>query len=180
MSAEKTVLQNVSSRMKLMGWLSIIFGILAMAMPWVAGQSILMVVGVLVMAAGIMRMIWAFQAGSLGKGILVFVIGVLTLLAGIAVLANPLMSSAVLTIMLAIYFFVDGISELVAAFSVSEGKGWLLFDAVVTIILGIMIFTGFPLAGTVAIGVFLGIKLLFVGITMLTIRSVARNAVGVD
>ena len=160
MSAEKTVLQNVSSRMKLMGWLSIIFGILAMAMPWVAGQSILMVVGVLVMAAGIMRMIWAFQAGSLGKGILVFVIGVLTLLAGIAVLANPLMSSAVLTIMLAIYFFVDGISELVAAFSVSEGKGWLLFDAVVTIILGI--------------------KLLFVGITMLTIRSVARNAVGVD
>jgi uncharacterized membrane protein HdeD (DUF308 family) len=180
MSAEKTVLQSVSSRMRLMGWLSIIFGILAIAMPWVAGQSILMVVGILVMAAGIMRMIWAFQAGSLGKGILVFIIGVLTLLAGIAVIANPLMSSAVLTVMLAIYFFVDGFSELIAAFSVSEGKGWLLFDAVVTIILGIMIFTGFPLAGTVAIGVFLGIKLLFVGITMLTIRSVAKNAVGVD
>lgn len=176
MTAEKTVLQNVSSKMRLMGWLSIVFGGLAIAMPWIAGQSILMMVGILVMAAGIMRMIWAFQAGSLGKGILVFLIGVLTLLAGIAVIAHPLMSSAVLTIMLAVYFLADGVSELISAFSVKEGKGWLLFDAVVTIMLGIMIFTGFPLAGTVAIGVFLGIKLLFAGITMLTIRSAARNA----
>ena len=133
-------------------------------------------VGALVMAAGVLRMIWAFKAGSLGKGILVFLIGVLTLLAGIAVIAHPVMSSAILTVMLAVYFFVDGFSELMAAFSLKEGKGWLIFDAVVTILLGIMIFTGFPLAGTVAIGVFLGIKLLFVGVTMLTVRSAVRNA----
>lgn len=120
-----------------MGWLSIIFGALAIAMPWIAGQSILLMVGALAIAAGIMRMIWAFQAGSLGKGVLVFLIGVLTLLAGFAVVASPLMSSAILTIML---------------------------------------FTGFPLAGTIAIGVFLGIKLVFVGVTMLSIRSLAKNA----
>jgi uncharacterized membrane protein HdeD (DUF308 family) len=176
MSSEKTVLQNAGSRMKWMGWLSIILGILAIAMPWVAGQSILMMVGILVMAAGIMRMIWAFQAGSLGKGILVFLIGVLTLMAGVAVISHPLMSSAVLSVLLSVYFLVDGFSELFTAFTVAEGKGWLLFDAVVTILLGVMIFTGFPLAGTVAIGVFLGIKLLFVGVTMLTIRSAAKNA----
>ena len=165
MNAETPVLQKVSSSMRLMGWLSIIFGALAIAMPWIAGQSILLMVGALVIAAGIMRMIWAFQAGSLGKGVLVFLIGVLTLLAGFAVVASPLMSSAILTIMLSIYFFVDGLSEFFAAFSIQEGKGWLLFDAVVTVLLGIMLFTGFPLAGTVAIGVFLGIKLVFVGVT---------------
>jgi len=175
-NAENTVLQNVGSKMKWMGWVCIVFGILAIAMPWVAGQSILLMVGALVMAAGVLRMIWAFKAGSLGKGILVFLIGVLTLLAGIAVIAHPVMSSAILTVMLAVYFFVDGFSELMAAFSLKEGKGWLIFDAVVTILLGIMIFTGFPLAGTVAIGVFLGIKLLFVGVTMLTVRSAVRNA----
>ena len=176
MNAETPVLQKVSSRTRLMGWLSIIFGALAIAMPWIAGQSILLMVGALVIAAGIMRMIWAFQAGSLGKGVLVFLIGVLTLLAGFAVVANPLMSSAILTIMLSIYFFVDGLSEFFAAFSIQEGKGWLLFDAVVTVLLGIMLFTGFPLAGTVAIGVFLGIKLVFVGVTMLSIRSLAKHA----
>jgi uncharacterized membrane protein HdeD (DUF308 family) len=175
-NAETTGLQKVGSSVKWMSWLSIVFGILAIAMPWVAGQSILLMVGALVMAAGVLRMIWAFKAGSLGKGILVFLIGVLTLLAGIAVIAHPVMSSAILTVMLAVYFFVDGFSELMAAFSLKEGKGWLIFDAVVTILLGIMIFTGFPLAGTVAIGVFLGIKLLFVGVTMLTVRSAVRNA----
>ena len=54
--------------------------------------------------------------------------------------------------------------------------GWLLFDAVVTVLLSIMLFTGFPLAGTVAIGVFLGIKLVIVGVTMLSIRSMAKHA----
>ncbi|XPS89192.1 hypothetical protein Dvar_72110 [Desulfosarcina variabilis str. Montpellier] len=177
MNEEPPILQKVSSRMRLMGWLSIIFGALAIAMPWIAGQSILLMVGALVIAAGIMRMIWAFQAGSLGKGVLVFLIGVLTLLAGVTVIASPLVSSAILTIILSIYFFVDGLSELFAAFSLQDGKGWLLFDAVVTILLSIMIFTGFPLAGTVAIGVFLGIKLIFVGVTMLSIRSLIHKGV---
>ena len=176
MNAEAPNLQKVSSSMRLMGWLSIILGAVAIAMPWIAGQSILLMVGALVIAAGIMRMIWAFKAGSLGKGVLVFLIGVLTLLAGFAVVANPLMSSAILTIMLSIYFLVDGLSEFFAAFSIQEGKGWLLFDAVVTVLLGIMLFTGFPLAGTVAIGVFLGIKLVFVGVTMLSLRSMAKHA----
>jgi uncharacterized membrane protein HdeD (DUF308 family) len=90
MSAEK-----VSSRMKLFGVLTIIFGILAIASPWVAGQSILWLVGVLVMAGGLTRMFWAFKAGSFGKGILVFLIGVLTLLAGLAIIAHPIMSAGV-------------------------------------------------------------------------------------
>jgi uncharacterized membrane protein HdeD (DUF308 family) len=122
-------------------------------------------------------MVWAFRAGSLGKGVLTFLIGVLTLLAGIAILSHPLMSSAVLTLLLAVYFFVDGFAELFAAFSVKEGKGLLIFDAVVTIVLGILIYTGFPLAGTLAIGIFLGIKLLLAGIMMLTLRTAAKQAV---
>jgi uncharacterized membrane protein HdeD (DUF308 family) len=78
--------------------------------------------------------------------------------------------------MLSIYFFVDGLSELFAAFSLQDGKGWLLFDAVVTVLLSIMLFTGFPLAGTVAIGVFLGIKLVFVGVTDVPPLSVAGGS----
>ena len=168
---------NVSGRMKLFGVLAIVFGFLAIASPWIAGQSVMWLIGVLVIAAGIMRMIWAFQASSLGKGAMVFLIGVLTLLAGIAVIAHPVMTSSVLTIMLAIYFFVDGFSEVMAAFALPsgvDGKGWLIFDGVVTIALGVMIFMGFPVAGTVAIGVFLGIKLLLVGFSMFMLGSAAK------
>lgn len=175
MNAEK-----ISSRMKLFGVMAIVFGILAIASPWVAGQSVMWLVGVLVMAVGVMRMIWAFKAGSLGKGILVFLIGVLTLVAGITVIAHPVMTAGVLTILLAIYFFVDGFSEIMAAFALpsgGDGKGWLIFDGLVTIALGVMIFMGFPVAGTLAIGVFLGIKLVLIGFTMFTLGAVAKAAV---
>jgi uncharacterized membrane protein HdeD (DUF308 family) len=70
----------------------------------------------LVVAGGIVRMIWAFKAGSLGKGWLRFAIGGLTLLCGIALVANPLFASGTLTIMLAAYFVVDGVFEIVVGF----------------------------------------------------------------
>jgi len=177
MNAENTELQEVGSSMKIMGVLTIIFGMLAMAMPWVAGQTIVWLIGVLVLAGGLTRMFWAFKAGSLGKGILVFLIGVLTLLAGFSVIAHPVFAAGVLTIVLAIYFFVDGFTEIMAAFALPagvDGKGWLIFEGAVTILLGALIYSGFPIAGIVAIGVFLGIKLLFVGLTMLMVGKAAK------
>ena len=79
--------------------------------------------------------------------------------------------------MLSIYFFVDGFAEIMAAFSLAEGKGWLIFDGVVTVILGILLFMGFPFSGPLAVGVLLGIKLLLAGITMLTLGSEVKQAV---
>jgi len=80
--------------------------------------------GLLVLAAGIVRMIWAFQAGSFGKGLLMFAIGGLTLLCGIALVANPLFASGVLTVVLALYFILDGISEIVGGIRLRPGSGW--------------------------------------------------------
>jgi len=123
-------------------------------------------------------MIWAFQAGSFGKGLLALAIGGLTLLCGIAMVANPLFSSGVLTIVLAIYLVADGISEIAAGFKVrpESGWGWLLFNNIISIVLGIMIWRQFPLSGVWAIGILLGIKLFMVGLTMVTGGSVVRSA----
>jgi len=173
----KSEIKSGASSMKWMGVLTIIFGILAMVMPFVTGESVLTLIGILVMAGGIMRMIWAFKAGSLGKGILVFLIGVLTLLAGFWIITEPFIAAGALTIVLSVYFFADGIAEIMAAFSLTEGKGWLIFDGVVTIVLGALLFMGFPLSGPLAVGVLLGIKLLLAGITMLTLGSAAKQAV---
>jgi len=173
MSDIKSEIKSGASSMKWMGILTIIFGILAMMTPYVAGQSVLTLIGILVMAGGIMRMIWAFKAGSLGKGILVFVIGGLTLLAGFWILTEPFIAAGALTIVLSAYFFVDGFAEIIAAFSLSQGKGWLIFDGV----LGALLFMGFPFSGPLAVGVLLGFKLLLAGITMLTLGSAAKKVV---
>ena len=169
-------IKDSAGSMKWMGILTIIFGILAMMMPYITGQSVLMLVGILVMAGGFLRLIWAFKAGSLGKGILVFLIGVLTLLAGFWIITEPFIAAGALTIVLSVYFFADGVLEIIAAFTVEEGKGWLLFDGVVTLVLGSLLFMGFPFAGPLAVGVMLGIKLLLAGIMMLTLGSAVKRA----
>ncbi|MDH4338453.1 MAG: HdeD family acid-resistance protein [Candidatus Krumholzibacteria bacterium] len=164
------------------GVISIIAGMLCMLMPGLTGLSVITFVGVLVLVGGIARMIWAFKAGTFGRGMLVFAIGALTLLCGIVLLANPLVAAGVLTVLLAAYFIVDGIAEISMGMQRRSlpGAGWLIFGGVVSILLGIMMWRQFPLSGTWAIGVLLGIKLFFVGILMVTggsaIRSIAKAA----
>ncbi len=164
-------------KMTFFGVINIILGILAMLMPVVAGASVLLLLGVLVVAGGIVRIIWAFGSGSFGKGLLMFFIGVLTFLCGIVLLANPLFVSGVLTIMLAIYFLLDGIFEIVAGVKRRPGTGWnwMLFGGIISILLGVIIWRQFPLSGIWAIGILLGIKLLFVGLVMIRAGSAVRS-----
>ena len=165
------------TNMTIYGVIAIILGILAMLAPGLTGLSIAMVVGVLVVIGGIVRMIWAFQAGRLAKGLLVFALGALTLLCGISLVANPLFAAGFLTVLLAIYFIADGIVEVSAGFQLrpEPGWGWMLFGGILSVLLGIMMWSQFPLAGAWAIGILLGIKLFSVGLIMVTTGSTVRS-----
>jgi len=168
-------------KMTVFGVIAIILGILAMLAPALTGMWVIILVGVLVLIGGIVRIIWACQAGSLGKGLPMFAIGGLTLLCGIVLLAHPLFASGVLTILLALYFVLDGISEIAAGVRLRPGSGWglMLFGGIVSFWLGIIIWRQFPLSGVWAIGILLGIKLFFVGLIMLkggsAVRSMAKS-----
>jgi len=162
-------------KMKRFGIITIIIGILAIAAPLITGLSVALLVGLLVLAGGIARMAWAFQTGSLGKGLLGLAIGGLTLLCGVALVTDSLLASGVLTIILAVYFVVDGVFEVAAAFQVRPvGWGWLLVGGVLSFLFGLMIWQQFPLSGAWAIGVLLGFKLLLVGIIMIGVGPIAR------
>ena len=167
-------------RMSRLGIATMILGFLTMLAPVLVGFSLLWILGFLVVAAGLVRMFWAFQTGSLGRGVLVFAIGGLTLFCGITLLANPLLASGVLTIVLAIYLIVDGVAEIGTALGLPRGSGraWLLFGGIFSILLGIMIWRQFPLSGVWAIGVLLGIKLLLGGMIMVAAGSTVRAAAG--
>jgi len=159
------------------GVIAIVLGMLAMLAPGLTGLSVALLLGIIVLAAGIVRIFWAFQAGTFGKGLAGFVIGGLTLLCGILLIANPLFASGMLTILLAIYFICDGIFEIVAAIQCKpmEGWGWLLFGGIVSVLLGLMIWAQYPLAGAWAMGILIGIKLFMVGLIMVTGGAVVRE-----
>jgi uncharacterized membrane protein HdeD (DUF308 family) len=160
-------------RMTTLGIIAIILGLLAMVAPVIPGLSIALLVGVLVVVGGIVRLVWAFQAGSLGEGILKFLLAGLTLICGMLLVANPLFASGFLTILLSLYFIVDGVSEI--AVGLGSKRGWFIFAGIVSILLGVLLWAQFPLSGAWALGILLGIKLFFIGIIMITGGSAARS-----
>lgn len=160
-----------------LGVVLLIFGILAIASPFVAGLSIAITIGILLIMGGIGQLVFAFNASSFGKGIWVFILGALTVFIGIAMVGQPDAALATLTLFLAAYFIVEGIFEIIWAFQIKPVKnwGWNLFSGIISLLLGIMIWRQYPLSGAWAIGTLVGIKLIFSGWTMIAFGGAARS-----
>lgn len=178
MNASTSDMKVLRKRMTTYGVIAIVLGILAMLAPGITGLSVALLLGIFVLAAGILRIVWAFQAGTFGRGVVGFIIGALTLICGILLVANPLFASGVLTILLAVYFLCDGIFEIVAAVQrkPAEGWGWLMFGGIVSVLLGLMIWRQYPLSGAWAMGILIGIKLFMIGLIMVTGSAAVREA----
>jgi uncharacterized membrane protein HdeD (DUF308 family) len=169
-----------STALLVLGIITIIIGMAAMITPLVAGVAVALMIGILLIGAGIIRTVFAFKCKSWGKGILVFLLGLLTLLVGLYMVARPGVALATLTLFLAAYFVVDGIFEIIEAFDLKplDGWGWMLFGGIVSLLLGLMIWRQWPISGAWAIGILVGIKLLFAGVAMAAIGWAGRSLAG--
>lgn len=160
------------------GILLVVAGILALLSPLVAGISVAIAVGVLIVASGVSRLFLAFKMGSFGHGLLVFVLGLLSIVIGGYMLSRPGMALATLTLVLAVYFAVDGFFQIIWSFRLRpiKGWGWSLFSGVVSLALGIMIWRQFPVSGLWAVGTLAGVHLVFGGSSVASVCSAARSA----
>ena len=109
--------------------------------------------------------------GSFGHGLLVFLLGLLSIVVGGYMVSRPGMALATLTLVLAIYFAVDGVFQVVWAFRLRpiKGWGWALFSGVVSLALGIMIWRQFPVSGMWAVGTLAGIQMIFGGSSVVSL-----------
>lgn len=158
------------------GILLIVLGILAMGSPLMAGLSVALFVGWMLIIGGVMQVIFAIRSRG---GIFAILMGVLSLLAGGYMISNPGVTLAALSIVLAAFLIVSGIAEAIIAFSVRPAEGWVwaLISAIASFILGVMIWQQFPIGGALAIGILLGLKLLFSGMMLLMLGMAVRKAV---
>ena len=99
-------------------------GVLAMASPLVTGIAIAWMVGFLMLVGGVTRIVFAFRAQSWGLGILCVLLGGLGILAGLLTLAHPLLGLGFLTLLLAGYLVVEGVTEAIFAFQMRPLPGW--------------------------------------------------------
>ena len=177
MNETAEALDNAPKTSTLMGILTVIIGVIALGSPLASGVVLTYMVAFLLIGGGVTRSIYAFKAGSLGKGILMLAFGAISVIAGFVVFANPVLGLATLTIILFGYFLVEGITEIMLAFRVKPEKGWgvMLTNGIVSLLLAIMIYRHWPVSAVWLPGVLVGINLLFTGITMLAIGSTARD-----
>ena len=152
-----------------LGVLNIIFGFVAIGSPLMAGTAATMVIGAMLLISGIFELVHAFSTGGWKSGVVAFLGGALAILGGGLVLSRPLFGLAMLALILAIYFVVDGVVRIAWGFRARPLPGWgfVLFGGVASLLLGLMIWRGWPLSGLWAVGVLVGIRILLSGWTML-------------
>jgi len=162
------------------GIVMIIAGVLSLILPFAAGLAVTAVIGATLLVGGVVQMLFAFKAGAFGRGLLIFLVGLLGAVAGSYALTQPLAALASLTLLLAAYFVATGVLAAMAAFQVrpSQGWGWMLANGIITILLGVMISAQWPLSGAWAAGILVGVHLLSGGAALAATGSAVRKGVG--
>jgi uncharacterized membrane protein HdeD (DUF308 family) len=167
---------NTGSRGRLYGILIIVLGCLTLGAPLVMGEAAIQASGLLIAIAGLVRIVWALQPDLRGGRVWKLLLGILTVLAGGAVLAHPVMASGILTLALAGYLFTEGLIEVITAMTMPTGspRGWVFFGGLTSAGLACLLFFQFPLSGVLAIGVYLGLRLVVAGITVFALGTTAH------
>ena len=161
----------------LTGMVLIVLGIVAITAPTFTAEVFVIIIGGLLLVTGLVQFVGGLREKSWYNKLMPMVLGVITMLCGIAFLGRPWLGMAILTMILAVFFFVEGFWKIVASFSYRSSKGWLAMFAsgALAIVLGLIICWQWPLSSLWAIGVLVGIDLLMTGASMVVISITMRR-----
>ena len=150
--SEQQMEQNGRGCMVAFGILSIFAGMAAIGSPFLTGALVTTIIGISLIVGGVMELLVAFSASGWKKGVWAFLGGLLAIVAGALVIAHPVMGAAMIGMILIVFFLMDGITRSILAFQLK------------------------PLSGLWAIGVLIGIRILFAGFGILFLTSAAAAA----
>lgn len=135
-------------------------------------------VGAMMIVGGIAEIVFAFSTarGQWGRFFLWLLLGVLYVAAGVLTFRNPVLATAVLTLLLAASLIAVGVLRIAGAVSVRpmSSWGWLLAAGVLTLLVGVIIGLGWPTNSLWVLGLFLGVDLLFSGISYAAVGIALR------
>ena len=167
MNLNKNLVDNFKKHAKISGSIFVLVGAIGIIFPAFMSVTTVMLVAYLMMFAGISAGLLTYKsnkedwAGWLKSFILVF--------ASFVLLYYPMLGAAALGIVFAIYFFTDAFAGFGLAFSLKPQKIWLvwLFNAITSLVLGVLFVIGWPKSSLFLIGLLVGISLLFDGVSLL-------------
>lgn len=159
------------------GILAILVGCVAILVPAVASVGTAIFIGWILMIAGAFLIAGAFMAYSVGSVLLRLLWALLTIAVGFWLVIEPHNGTLTLTLVLGIYFLFMGITRIAVAFA-SRGQqnaGLLGLSGVAGLLIGILVLAKFPSSADWAIGLLVGIDLVFAGWTLVSVALVGKD-----
>jgi uncharacterized membrane protein HdeD (DUF308 family) len=159
------------------GVLAIFVGCVAIVVPAVASVGTAIFIGWLLVFAGAFLVAGAFTAHSIGTVVLRLIWAFLTVLVGLWLIVEPDNGTLTLTVVLGIYFLFMGITRIAVAFEARgrEGAGLLGLSGLAGLLIGILILAELPSSADWAIGLLVGIDLIFAGWTLTSFALLGRD-----
>lgn len=162
------------------GILLAVLGVAALILPPLASLAIAIFLGWMFLISGIGGLIVTYWARSTPGFWWSLISAALAVLAGMLLLARPMQAVLTLTIVLGAYFLAEGVATIMYALEhrreLSSRWSWLLISGLVDIAISFMVITGLPSSAEWAIGILVGINLLFGGASLIGMALAARNS----
>ena len=159
------------------GVLMILLGAFAVLIPNIASWGMTVLIGWILVIGAAFLFAWSFTAPGALNVIVRVAWSVLTLAAGLFLLINPDKGAKALTLILIIYFLASGVIRLAAAFAQRgiRGAGWLGLSGALSVIIGLIFLADYPQSADWAIGLLVGIDLIFGGWTLILLSQEAKD-----
>ena len=161
----------------IVGVLAILIGCVAIVVPAVASVGTAIFIGWILLTAAAFLAAGAFTAHSLGTLILRLIWAALTALVGLWLIVEPHNGTLTLTLVLGLYFLFMGLSRTAVALS-SRGQrnaGLVGLSGLAGLLIGILVLAKFPSSADWAIGLLVGIDLIFAGWTLTSVALLGRD-----
>ncbi|KPP85813.1 MAG: hypothetical protein HLUCCO07_01820 [Rhodobacteraceae bacterium HLUCCO07] len=155
------------------GIVSIVMGVLAVLFPFAATLAAELVIGAILVASGLLELVRAFAMRHNGSLAWNALFGLAALVTGGILLAWPMQGIVTLTIVLGVFFLLGGAFKLVAGFGLRPfpGWGWIGFSGALSVLLGLLLLFGLPGTALWAVGLLVGIDLIFLGFAEIAMAS---------
>ncbi|MCF1428352.1 MAG: DUF308 domain-containing protein [Shewanella sp.] len=176
MANADTPLRRAYKSSKNWGYITILLGVIAIALPFAMGLAVAVLFALTLITVGVVQLLAVWPDDGRGLS-LRLVWAILTLVAGLYMLFDPKVSLDTLTLFLGSYFLVDGVANIATAFQLKPRHGWghIAMGGVFSLLLALIILAQWPLSSEFVIGILIGVKLLVLGITMVALAKSAEK-----
>ena len=168
-------------RKRLMGYgiLSIIFGFIGLYMSTVMTMTTILILGIFMIVVGVVFLVEAFSSPDWQGKLINLGLSILYIGAGTVTVVNPVATAVWFTLFLAVFLAMIGILRIIMAFQIksrTRAWAWVAFGGMLNILLGVLVYMGWPESGLWVIGMFISIELIIHGFNAIVLSLIVKEA----